>query len=209
MEGTGYAAIFGHVKSSLLSISAPPHGYWLKVNAGGGWELKAFTSTLAEGKAALDARRWHKLALRFSGSRITAGIDGVEVKTMEDRTFFEGGMAGLGSGWNIAEFDNFLVQAVAGPSLSAVNLAAGKKASASSNYSDAFDARFATDGNPETRWNAAVGEKSGAWLEVDFGQLTRFNRVIVRQLDQRITNYKIQYLDGTEWRDACSGENRR
>jgi hexosaminidase len=94
---------------------------------------------------------------------------------------------------------------VAGPSLSAVNLAAGKKASASSNYSDAFDARFATDGNPETRWNAAVGEKSGAWLEVDFGQPTRFNRVIVRQLDQRITNYKIQYLESAEWRDACNG----
>jgi hypothetical protein len=205
IEGTGYAAVFGRVKSSLLSVSAPPHGYWLKVSAGGRWELKAFTSTLAEETVAFGACRWHKLTLTFSGTRITAGIDGAEVKTIEDRTFFEGGMAGLGSGWNIAEFDNFSVRDLAGPSLSGVNLAVGKKATASSNYSDAFDARFATDGNRETRWNAAAGEKVGAWLEVDFGQSTRFNRVIVRQLDQRITNYKIQYLESAEWRDACNG----
>jgi hypothetical protein len=205
IQGPGYAAIFGRIKSSLLSCSDPPHGYWLKVGSGGDWALKAFTSTLAEGTVAFDARRWHKLALTFSGSRITAGIDGVVVKTIEDRTFFEGGMAGLGSGWNIAEFDNFSVRDVAGPSLSAVNLAAGKKTTASSNYSDAYQARFATDGDPETRWNAAPGEKSGAWLEVDFGRPTRFNRVVVCQLDQRITNYKIQYLDGAEWRDACGG----
>ena len=28
----------------------------------------------------------------------------------------------------------------------------------------------------------------------------------VRQLDARVANYKIQYLDGDQWRDAFSGE---
>jgi hypothetical protein len=69
-----------------------------------------------------------------------------------------------------------------------------------------YSARFANDGNPATRWNAAVGDGAGAWLEVDFGQPTRFNRVAVRQLDTRIEKYKIQYLDGAQWRDAFSGE---
>ena len=41
---------------------------------------------------------------------------------------------------------------------------------------------------------------------MDFGQPTRFNRVAVRQLETRIQKYKIQYLDGAQWRDAFSGE---
>jgi hypothetical protein len=41
---------------------------------------------------------------------------------------------------------------------------------------------------------------------VDFGQPTRFNRVARRQLDTRMEKYKIQYLDGVQWRDAFSGE---
>ena len=208
LEGPGYTALFGRVRCSLLSISAPAHGYWLKVSAGGHWELKSLFSTLAEGTVAFDAHRWHKLALTFSGSRITAAIDGIEVRTIKDHTFFEGGMAGLGTGWNIAEFDNFSIREVAGPALSTVNLAVKKKTTASSNYSDAYEAHFATDGNPETRWNAAPGEKTGAWLEVDFGKPTRFNRTIMRQYGQRITDYKIQYLDSAVWRDACeTGES--
>jgi hypothetical protein len=203
LEGAGYAALFGRVRCSLLSASAPPHGYWLKISTNGHWQLKSLFTTLADGTVSFDARRWHKLALTFSGTRITAAIDGVEVRTIEDHTFFEGGMAGLGSGWNITEFDNFSLRGVAGPALSKVDLAAGKKTMASSNYSDAYEAHLATDGNPETRWNAAPGEKTSAWLEVDFGKPTRFNRTIMRQYDQRITDYKIQYLDGAVWRDAC------
>ena len=51
-----------------------------------------------------------------------------------------------------------------------------------------------------------MGDGAGAWLEVDFGQPTRFNRVALRQLDTRIQKYKIQYLDGAQWRDAFSGD---
>jgi hypothetical protein len=115
-------------------------------------------------------------------------------------------MAGLGSGWNNALFNNVSVREVVGPSRPRrVNLAAGKKATASSNYSDSFGARFANDDNPATRWNAAVGNEAGAWLEIDFGQPTRFNRIAVRQLDQRIETYKVQYWGGAGWRDAYSG----
>jgi hypothetical protein len=208
IEKSGYVALFGRIKSSLLSGSEPPHGYWLKVSAGGRWELKAFTRTLASGTVPFAADCWHKLALAFHGARIVARIDGVEVKAMEedDLDFFDGGMAGLGSGWNGALFDNVSVREVTGPSWPRrVNLAMGKKATASSNYSDSFSARCANDGNPATRWNAAAGDEAGAWLEIDLGQPTRFNRIAVRQLDQRIATYKIQYQDGAGWRDAYSG----
>lgn len=208
VEKSGYVAIFGRIKSSLLSNAEPPHGYWLKVSADGRWELKAFTRTLASGSVPFDADRWHKLALAFHGARIVARIDGVEVKAMEedDLDFFDSGMAGLGSGWNNARFDNVSLREITGPSRPRrVNLAAGKKATASSNYSDSFSARCANDGNSATRWNAAIGDETGAWLEIDFGQPTRFNRVAVRQLDQRIEKYKIQYWNGGGWRDASSG----
>jgi alpha-L-fucosidase len=114
----------------------------------------------------------------------------------------------LGTGWNNAEFAHFSVREIPQTTVAPrrANLAKGKKVTASSNYSSDYNARLANDGNPATRWNAATGDKSGAWLEVDFGQPTRFNRVAVRQLDTRIKNYKIQYLDGAQWRDAFSGE---
>ena len=208
VEKAGYVSLYGRIKCSLLSCSDPPHGYWLKVGPDGRWDLKAFTKTLASGNVPFAANRWHRLALLFRGSRIAARIDGIEVKAIDvdDLDGFNGGMAGLGSGWNDALFDNFSLREVAGPSPPRrINLALGGKATASSNYNDSYSARFANDGNPATRWNAAVGNETGAWLEIDFGHPTRFNRVAVRQLDQRIEKYKIQYSNGAGWRDAYSG----
>ena len=211
IEGQGYAALFGRIKASLLSCSDPPYGYWLKVDTNGHWELKAYRDTLAFGTVVLGANQWHKLALRFSGSTISASIDSIEVKSIEhnsDLLGFGEGMAGLGTGWNNAQFDNFSVQEIpakeAAPAR--INLAKGKKAQASSNYSDAYSASRANDGNTSTRWNARQGDAAGAWLEIDFGQSTRFHCVAARQLGGRIENYKIQYWDGDQWRDAFTGQ---
>ena len=52
---------------------------------------------------------WHRLELRFAKQTITASIDGAEVATVEDRSF-PVGTAALGSGWNVAEFDNFALK---------------------------------------------------------------------------------------------------
>ncbi|NLF07673.1 MAG: hypothetical protein GX594_06800 [Pirellulaceae bacterium] len=49
------------------------------------------------------------MKLKFDGPRITASIDGREVVSIEDRTY-GAGMAGLGTGWNRAMFDNFSVK---------------------------------------------------------------------------------------------------
>ena len=104
------------------------------------------------------------------------------------------GMAGLGSGWNCAEFDNFAFGPSRRPRL--VNLAHGKKARASSQWSDEYAAARAFDGDGNTRWNAAAGKTAGEWLEVDFGRRLRFNLVSVRQFDTRIARYRIQVADG-------------
>ena len=198
VEKAGHVALFGRIRSSLLSGSDPPHGYWLKVGTDGRWELKAFTRTLAAGTAPFAADRWHRLALASQGSRIVARIDGVEVKALDedDLDFFDGGMAGLGSGWNTALFDNVSVREVIGPARPRpINLAAGKKATASSNYSDAYSARFASrrqSGHPLERRRGKRGRGVAGNRSWPADPLQPGRRA---ELDQRIETYRIQYWD--------------
>ena len=111
VEQSGYASILGRIIGGPQTAD-PPQGYWLKVNTDGRWQLKALTKTLAAGAVSHAAGRWHRLALKFAGPMIVASIDGAEVKAIEDRTF-DRGMAGLGSGWHRALFDNFSVLPIA------------------------------------------------------------------------------------------------
>lgn len=209
IEHSGYAALFGRIRNCLMSNADPPHGYWIKVNSDGRWELKSFNVVLKSGTVSFAADKWHKLAMTFSGPKIAAMIDGVEVAAFEeDKPYFDRGIIGLGTGWNTAMFDNLSVQEIPGTTLP-VNLASGKKATASSTYGshgDVYDPRFAIDGDLYTRWNSAIGNENGCWLAVDLGSPTRFDRVSVRQFERRIGKYKIQYEDGGGWRDAFEGE---
>ncbi len=91
-----------------------PSGYVLRVRNGGSWELlntkyKVPTVKLAAGKAALSLKSWHQLRLSFNGSHIEAFVDGKSVAKVDDSTH-RSGMAGIGSGWNLAEFDNFTIR---------------------------------------------------------------------------------------------------
>ncbi len=115
VEKAGYVAIFGRIAASLQNASQPqpPHGYWLKVDTDGRWELKAFTKTLAAGTVSFAADCWHKLASRFAGSTVAVSLDGVGVKAIKDETF-HAGMAGVGSGWNHAMYDDFSVRPTLG-----------------------------------------------------------------------------------------------
>lgn len=85
------------------------------------------------------------------------------------------------------------------------NLAMGKKTTASTQWSDEYAPSMATDGKPETRWSAASGKASGEWLEVDFGRTVQFNQTLIKQYGESIQAYRIQYWNGTAWRDALRG----
>lgn len=72
------------------------------------------------------------------------------------------------------------------------NYAAGK----------AFDGVASLD----SRWNA--GDLSGGdqWLEVDFGEPTTVNKtVITESAPYRVTQYHVQYWNGTEWVSCAEG----
>lgn len=89
-----------------------------------------------------------------------------------------------------------------------VNLAENKTTTVSNYYQN--NANYlgskAVDDDWTTRWATDDGI-STAWLEVDFGSNTTFNKVFMREYGNRVTNYKIQYWNGSSWQDAYTGSN--
>ncbi len=117
LENSGYAQLEGRVGSTNLDPIGNYNGYFLRVTDTGSWSiLRNNTSgqltTLRSGTvSALGINRWHTLALGFSGSAITATIDGAQVGTASDSTF-GAGQVGLGTGQGeTAQFDNLSVTA--------------------------------------------------------------------------------------------------
>ena len=89
-------------------------GYVLSLQQDGTWELnsakfKSPPNKLASGKVASQPKSWHHLALDFKGSSIQVSIDGTPVGSVRDTSHAKG-MAGVGTGWNTAQFDNFSVK---------------------------------------------------------------------------------------------------
>jgi hypothetical protein len=95
--------------------------YYLQVGDDGQWWLlrndtSDSMSTLTSGRvAALGTNSWHNLALTFSGSTITAQIDGATVATLTNSAWSRG-QVGLGTSQGVtAQFDNLSITPVAGP----------------------------------------------------------------------------------------------
>lgn len=110
IEQQGYAAVYGRI-SKCPQSAMPPEGYCFKVYNDGRWLLCNGEVTLKSGKTALAASPWHPIAMRFAGPVITLTVDGTEVARVRDEKS-PSGLAGLGTGWNCAQFDHFSVQPV-------------------------------------------------------------------------------------------------
>jgi len=199
IEKAGHVSLFGRITGAGWS-AGPPQGYGLKVSDSGNWELLAAMTKLAEGKVPFSADTWHHLQFSLLDNKITATIDGAVVVEIKNDQF-DHGNAGIGCGWHSTQFAHIAIDS--GLHQARLNLAAGKPASASSQWSAEFAAGKATDGEPVSRWNSARDKSSGEWLEVDFGRRVAFNQTIIRQFGDRITKYKIQYQDGGEWHTAA------
>jgi galactosylceramidase len=113
IETTGSVSVWGRIQASLQNAQ-PAKGYWLQIASDGQWQLHAFTNLLAAGTILVAPHQWHDLTLRFSGSAITALVDHRMIQTLQDHAFSHG-MAGVGSGWNTALFDDFSLRPVANP----------------------------------------------------------------------------------------------
>jgi hexosaminidase len=80
------------------------------------------------------------------------------------------------------------------------NLAVGKKATASSEYSTAQAAGFANDGNIATRWgsqykNIPVEEIENQWLMIELDQVTDFDTVVLHWEAARAGRYDLLVSD--------------
>jgi hypothetical protein len=199
LETNGEAYLYGRI-ADIPGFSDPvPRAYWLKAGSSGAWELHNRSNTLASGRVAFPTNVWHRLKLIFAGDNIKAAINGVIVADVQD-TAHANGMVGIGCGRHRARFDHFLVAARhRGP----MNLAPGASATASSFWQNdaTYAASKANDGDETTRWNAAGNDQNGAWLQLDFGSPTMFNRTRVSQFGDRITAFKIQSWTGSAWQD--------
>ncbi|HKR28166.1 MAG TPA: hypothetical protein VJS11_11960 [Acidobacteriaceae bacterium] len=114
--GEGSAMVIGRIDSADVFRNHDarlPSGYALRLHSNGDWELlsstyRQVTRTLAQGKIAPAREQWHHLQLRFAGQQITASVDEKPLATVQDGSHTHG-MFGIGSEWNLAQFDNLAV----------------------------------------------------------------------------------------------------
>ncbi len=117
IEERGSVTLVGRIDSADVFQDGKARwvsGYLLSVQQDGTWELdstkfKTPTNKLASGKVPVQLKTWHKLALAFKGTAIRASIDGALVANVTDTSHAKG-MAGIGTAWNTAQFDNLSIK---------------------------------------------------------------------------------------------------
>ena len=120
LEKPGYVSLIGRAGGQDTGNQAALNAYHFRVSDTGAWSIlrtstSAQVTTLRSGTtAALGTNRWHSLSLGFSGSTITASVDGTVVGTVTDSTL-SAGQAGLGtSQGETAQFDNLVISGSGG-----------------------------------------------------------------------------------------------
>jgi O-glycosyl hydrolase len=115
LERSGYAELIGRASAYPHEFPGNLDAYYFRVSETGSWSILSNSTsgtvrTLASGSvSALGTGRWHTLALTFSGSTITATIDGTAVASTNDATW-RAGQVGYGTGQGVtAQFDNLTV----------------------------------------------------------------------------------------------------
>ncbi len=110
------ALIMGRIDSSDVFAddnALLPSAYVLRVKPNGSWDListefKKPTVSLASGTMEIDTGKWHRISLRFHGSRIDAFLDEQLLASVNNATHTHG-MIALGTGWDHTQFDNLKI----------------------------------------------------------------------------------------------------
>jgi alpha-L-fucosidase len=111
------------------------------------------------------------------------------------------------------ELDTIIALKLDGPAneiipraLTSGSLATAKKAKASNVYRNMrqYNADKAVDDDPATRWATDTGTGQ-AWLEVDLGKSTTFNRAVISEEFDRVKQFELQCRDDGQWRTITEG----
>ena len=194
----GVAFIMGRISSIPGFFNPVPVAYALALNAGNQrWELYVGETVIAWGPLRILPDEWHNLRLSMVGTTLDCYVDGQLMGSVTN-SLSGFGMAGIGSGWNTAQYDNFSLRRHHGGEL---NLAPSARAVASSSWDNAPDFAPANinDGDLTSRWNAGPSDIKGSWIELDWPSPIAFNRLRLREFYTRITSHAIQHWSGKEW----------
>lgn len=170
LEQPGYVELLGRIERSTKDAQ---HGYHLRVADTGAWSLyregeqpveggwegqvERTESELASGQmeSEFGTEQWHRLALDFQGSQITASIDGSELATVTDVHHSTGQVGLRTSKWQNAQFDDVSVEPT-GPApdvLPRERMTATATSVQPGPYEHQFyKPEWALDGRPETQW---------------------------------------------------------
>jgi hypothetical protein len=115
LEQSGAVQLMGRVSWQKYFGPNAIDAYYLQVSNTGAWSIvrndtSGTLTTLASGTTtALSTNAWHTLTLAFSGSTITASVDGRTIGSATDSTY-SAGMIGFGvAGYQTDEFSNLSV----------------------------------------------------------------------------------------------------
>ena len=73
-------------------------------------DMDGASTTLSSGSLPPPGGSWHRMALEFSGTTITAEYDGEVIGSVSD-SHYPVGQAGFGvNGWSAAQFDNLRIE---------------------------------------------------------------------------------------------------
>ncbi len=168
--------------------------------------------TLASGRAAPAAGRWHRLALAFSGDRVTAFVDGRPVAAVTDPVHASG-QAGLGvSPWQRAEFDDLAVTPV--PPRGDVRFLPGQTLSATATtFHHGYEPRTAVDGSVQSMWHSEWSPRATLpqSITVDTGRPRNVAEVTYQPREDGngngiITRYRLETsLDGVTFTPVAQG----
>jgi hypothetical protein len=109
--------------STFKPNGEPPQGYCLIVDCQAKWFLTLAGKAVGDRDAPIVLKSgqlagtprsyvgsWHRLRLDVRGTTVTGWVDGIQVGSVQNGTLTHG-MAAIGSGWHVAFFDNFTVNA--------------------------------------------------------------------------------------------------
>ena len=111
IETAGAVSLHGRIGVIPGGNNDDPPGYTFRIHDTGAWELKSYKTIIASGSTPFTANQWHSLQLRMADKTITASVDGKPVVTVTDGTYATG-LAGLGTGWNFAQFSNLKIEPI-------------------------------------------------------------------------------------------------
>jgi hypothetical protein len=207
LEHSGYVELQGRVGTQGHAPN-DVNAYFLRISDTGAWSIlksdtTAALTTLKSGQAAaLGTGTWHRLALGFSGSTISASLDGKALGSATDSTY-PSGQVGIGTSQTInVQYDNVSVTPPA--SSGGTLLSQGRPVVASSEGGSGYVATNAVDGSTATRW-ASVSHIDPQWIRVDLGATKSISDVRLTWDVSCATTYRIETsTDDSTWTQVYS-----